>query len=321
MTCTLLFLLLSSLAFSNAQLTFDYYAKTCPQFDTIVRDISHQKQMETPVTAAAMLRVFFHDCAVDGCDASILLRPTAFNKSELDYDINHSLAGDAFDLMHRLKTALELACPGVVSCAYILTMATRDLIVITGGPHYKVKLGRKDSLVSNISNVEAHLMRSNASVDLMIKKFQGMGFDIKDMVVLVGGGHTIGFVHCKEFAHRIFPIPDPTMNPILVDRLKTMCANFTSNKDMSAFLDVMSPGNFDNVLFKNLARGLAVLGSDQLLFSDPRTKPFVELYAKEALAFANDFGRAMEKVSVHQVKVGNQGEVRKRCDLINNAHV
>ncbi|KAK6781505.1 hypothetical protein RDI58_019301 [Solanum bulbocastanum] len=318
MTWPLLFLLFSSFAFSHAQLTLDYYAKTCPQFDSIVRDISQQKQTEFPTTAAATLRVFLHDCAVDGCDASILIKPTAFNKSELDYDINHSLAGDAFDLITRIKTAVELACPGVVSCADILATTTRNLIVITGGPHYKVQLGRKDSLVSNVSNVEAHLTRANATVDLMINKFQSMGFDVKDMVVLIGGGHTIGFVHCKEFAHRIFPTPDPTMNPILVERLRKMCANYTSNNDMSAFLDVISPGNFDNVLFKNLMKGIGVLGSDQLLYSDPRTKPFVELYANNAIAFANDFAHAMEKVSVYQVKIGQQGEVRKRCDSINH---
>lgn len=320
MTWPLLFLLFSSLAFSHAQLTLDYYAKTCPKFDDIVRDITHQKQMQFPATAAATLRVFFHDCAVDGCDSSVLLRPTAFNKSELDNDINHSLAGDAFDLITRVKTALELACPAVVSCSDILATATRDLIVIAGGPHYKVPLGRKDSVVSNVANVEARLTRANATVDTMIKKFQAMGLDAKEMVVLIGGGHSIGFVHCKEFAHRIFPTPDPTMNPILVERLKKMCANYTTNTDMSAFLDVISPGNFDNVLFKNLMKGIGVLGSDQLLYSDPRTKPFVELYAKDAVVFANDFARAMEKVSVYQVKIGQQGEVRKRCDVINNAH-
>ncbi|OIT36667.1 PREDICTED: peroxidase 41-like [Nicotiana attenuata] len=320
MAWPLLLLLFSSLAFSHAQLTLDYYAKTCPQFDAIVRDITQQKQMQFPTTAAATLRVFFHDCAVDGCDASILIKPTSFNKPELEYDINQSLAGDAFDLITRIKTALELACPGVVSCADVLATATRNLIVQTGGPHYKVPLGRKDSLVSNVSNVEAHLTRANATVDLMIKKFQLMGIDVKDMVVLIGGGHTIGFVHCKEFANRIFPTPDPTMNPILVERLRTMCANYTNNKDMAAFLDVISPGNFDNVLFKNLMKGIGVLGSDQLLYNDPRTRPFVELYAKDSNAFATDFAVAMEKLSVYQVKIGNQGEVRKRCDAVNNAH-
>ncbi|KAM3270940.1 peroxidase 41 [Capsicum chacoense] len=320
MSWSLLFFLFTSFAFSHAQLTLDYYAKTCPKFDDIVRDISLKKQMEHTVTAAATLRVFFHDCAVDGCDASVLIKSNSFNKTELEHDMNHSLAGDAFDLISRIKTALELACPGVVSCSDILAAATRNLIVIAGGPHYKVPLGRKDSRVSNLPNVEGQLARVNASVDLMIKKFQPMGIDVKEMVVLTGGGHTIGFAHCKEFANRIFPNADPTMNPILVERLRKMCANYTTNKDMAAFLDVISPGNFDNVIFKNIMKGISVLGSDQILFSDPRTKPFVELYAKDPVAFANDFGKAMEKVSVYQVKSGAQGEVRKRCDAINDAH-
>ncbi|KAH0666107.1 hypothetical protein KY285_027313 [Solanum tuberosum] len=106
------------------------------------------------------------------------------------------------------------------------------------------------------------------------------------MVALVGGGHNIGFVHCKEFANRIFAKSDPTMNPKLVDRLRGICA---TNPEWQR-----------------------VLGSVQLILSDPRTRPFVEKYAKDA-----DFARAMEKLNVYKVKVDNQGEVRRRCDAPN----
>ncbi|KAG5601371.1 hypothetical protein H5410_032741 [Solanum commersonii] len=81
---------------------------------------------------------------------------------------------------------------------------------------------------------------------------------------------------------------------------------------MAAFLDMIIPGTFDNMSFKNLMNGLGVLGSVPLLLSDPRTRPFVEKYAKDA-----DFARAMEKLNVYKVKVDNQGEVRRRCDAPN----
>ncbi|CAN4097804.1 unnamed protein product [Withania somnifera] len=317
----ILFSSFASVPFTQATLTLDYYAKTCPKFEDIVTEIVHQKQKEHPATAAGTLRLFFNDCVVDGCDASILIKPNAFNKTELEHDINHSLGGDGSDLVSRIKTALELSCPGIVSCADILASATRKLIVLVGGPDYKVPLGRKDGLVSQATSVEGKLARANETMDQVIQKFQSLGFNIQEMVALVGGGHSIGFVHCKEFANRIFGIPDPTMNPKLAEGLRGMCTNYTTNKDMAAFLDLITPDKLDNMLFKNLMKGLGVLGSDQLLFTDPRTRPFVEKYANDNLAFSADFARAMEKLNVYQVKIDKQGEVRKRCDTTNNAHM
>ncbi|KAL3512939.1 hypothetical protein ACH5RR_025656 [Cinchona calisaya] len=311
--------LFSFIPFSESTLTLDYYAKTCPKFQDILRDVVQAKQSENPTTAAATLRVFFHDCMVGGCDASVLVKSNSFNKAEVDADINHSLAGDAFDLISRAKTALELSCPGIVSCSDILAMATRDLVSVTGGPFYNVRLGRKDATVSQASQVEGNLARSNSSVDTMINTFAAKGFAIQEMVALIGGGHTIGFAHCSEFANRIFgPNVDPSMNPVLVEGLRKICGNYTTNEGLSAFLDVMSPGVFDNTIFKNLQKGLGVLSTDQILFSDPRTRPIIDKYAQDSKAFYDDFAKAMGKVSVYGVKTGRKGEVRKRCDVFNS---
>ncbi|KAG5604340.1 hypothetical protein H5410_025832 [Solanum commersonii] len=51
--------------------------------------------------------------------------------------ISTSPLGDAYDVVTRAKTALELQCPGIVSCADILAIAIRDLITMVGGPFYK----------------------------------------------------------------------------------------------------------------------------------------------------------------------------------------
>ncbi|CAI8587904.1 unnamed protein product [Vicia faba] len=68
----------------------------------------------------------------------------------------------------------------------------------------------------------------------------------------------------------------------------------------------------------NVKKGLGLLATDSLMFEDKRTKPFVELYATNESKFFEDFGHAMRKVSVLNVKVGKKGEVRNRCDSFNN---
>ncbi|KAK9751105.1 hypothetical protein RND81_02G242400 [Saponaria officinalis] len=308
---------------NNLGLTKDYYKKTCPRFEDIVDQHVTIKQQETPSTAAAVVRVFFHDCMVDGCDASTLIASSTFNpKAERDADINLSLPGDAFDLVTRIKTALELECPGTVSCIDILAISTRNLVKMTGGPFYEILLGRKDGLVSEASRVKGNMALPNMTMTQIIDQFKSKGFTIQEMVALVGA-HTIGFSHCKEFSNRIFhynsgqPI-DPKMNPNYADGLRKLCANYTKDPTMAAFNDVITPGKFDNMYYRNLQRGLGLLSTDQAMYDDPRTKNIVELYASNETAFFNDFAKAMEKVSLFRIKGDKDGEVRHRCDHFNN---
>ncbi|KAF8390350.1 hypothetical protein HHK36_024875 [Tetracentron sinense] len=321
----LILLFLSSLTFippSHSKLTTTYYQKSCPKLEQIIQDTITNKQITSPTTAAGTVRLFFHDCMVEGCDASVLVSSNSFNKAERDADINLSLPGDAFDVVVRAKTALELSCPSTVSCADILALATRDLITMVGGPYYNVPLGRKDGLVSKSSNVQANVPRPTMSIPEIISVFASKGFSVQEMVAL-SGAHTIGFSHCKEFSDRIFNYSksseyDPTYNPRYAEGLRKACGNYHQNPTMSAFNDVMTPNKFDNMYFQNLPRGLGLLASDRALYGDERTKPFVEMYAKDQSAFFEAFARAMEKLSVYGVKTGREGEVRHRCDAFNS---
>ncbi|KAJ4842506.1 hypothetical protein Tsubulata_041108 [Turnera subulata] len=302
-------------------LSLDYYKTSCPDFVKIVRETVTSKQINNPTTAAATLRLFFHDCMVEGCDASVLVSSNSFNKAERDAHDNIALPGDGFDMIIRIKTALELTCPKTVSCADIISQATRDLVTMVGGPFYNVLLGRRDGLVSNSSRVDGNLPRTNMTMDNLISFFETRGFSIQEMVAL-SGAHTIGFSHCVEFRDRLFNYSpntptDPAINPKFAEALKKICAN-QEDTAMSAFNDVFTPGKFDNMYFQNLEKGLGLLATDSAMFMDKRTKPFVQLYAANQTQFFLDFGRAMEKLSVVGVKTGNEGEVRSRCDHFNN---
>ncbi|CAL9057590.1 unnamed protein product [Musa banksii] len=310
--------------FSAAKLTTGYYRKSCPRVEQIVSDVVTNKQISSPTTAAGALRLFFHDCFVGGCDASVLVSTNAFNRAERDADINLSLPGDAFDAVVRAKTALELQCPGTVSCADILALATRDLVSMLGGPFYAVPLGRKDGLASHAASVEGNLPRPNMTMDAMIALFAAKGFTEQEMVALAGA-HTVGFSHCKEFAARIFRYKagepsafDPSMDPRFAQALQKACSKYLEDDTIATFNDVMTPGKFDNMYYLNLKRGLGLLASDHALVADRRTKPLVDLYAANQSAFFRDFSRAMLKLGLVGVKTGRKGEVRRRCHDFNN---
>ncbi|KAK9119611.1 hypothetical protein Scep_017704 [Stephania cephalantha] len=305
----------------ECRLSTNYYSKSCPNLATIVGNVVTDKQIRSPTTAAGTLRLFFHDCLVSGCDASVLISSTAFNRAERDADINLSLPGDAFDVVVRAKTAVELQCPGVVSCADILALAARDLVVMAGGPFYNLQLGRRDGVTSSVSSVESNIPKPTMPMTQLINLFASKGFSIQEMVALTGA-HTIGFSHCKEFAYRVFNYSksasvDPTLNPKFAEALKGACANYGSNPTTSVFNDVMTPSKFDNVYYQNLGRGLGLLASDRGMIADARTRGYAEIYASNQSAFFEAFGRAMEKLSVREVKVGGVGEIRRRCDAFN----
>lgn len=312
---------LSSIERGAAQLSLDYYKETCPDAEKIIRAVMVQKQKEAFVTAAGTLRIFFHDCFVQGCDASLLIASTQNNKAEKDANDNLSLPGDGFDAVMRAKAAVEKVCPGVVSCADIVSITTRDLVGLVGGPFWEVLKGRKDGRVSLASNVVGNLPQATMNVDQLTELFQRKGFTRDEMVVL-SGAHTIGFIHCDQFMHRIYnfsqnsPI-DPTMSRTYALQLQQACPKLNLDPTVVVFSDVTTPKRFDNAFFKNAQQGKGVLASDQVLWTDWRTRTTVNRMALTDSNFFSAWVSAMHKLSLLGVKAGNEGEVRRNCASIN----
>ena len=102
-----------------------FYSSTCPQAESIVQKTVISHFQSNPAIAPGLLRMHFHDCFVRGCDASILINGSSTEKTT---GPNRLLNG--YDVIDDAKTQLEAACPGVVSCADILALATRDSVVL-----------------------------------------------------------------------------------------------------------------------------------------------------------------------------------------------
>ncbi|XVF17550.1 hypothetical protein REPUB_Repub10bG0133100 [Reevesia pubescens] len=307
---------------ASAQLRTNYYAKTCPNVESIVRGAVAKKFSQTFVTVPSTIRLFFHDCFVQGCDASVIIASSGGNKAEKDHPDNLSLAGDGFDTVIKAKAAVDAvpSCRNKVSCADILAMATRDAIALSGGPSYAVELGRLDGLSSTANSVNGKLPQPNFNLNQLNSLFAANGLSQTDMIAL-SAAHTVGFSHCGKFSKRIYsfspqnPI-DPTLNKAYATQLQQMCPKNVDPR-IAINMDPITPNKFDNVYYQNLVNGKGLFTSDQVLFTDQRSKPTVNAWATNSQAFNKAFITAITKLGRVGVKTGKNGNIRRNCNVFN----
>lgn len=195
------------------------------------------------------LRIFSR--FLEGCDASILILSTSGNRTERDA-VENNIPQQAFGTITTIKSAVESACPGVVSCADIIALAARDAVVFLSGPFWQVPLGRRDTLISRAENVQGNIPTSNLSVSQLLAIFTSKGLDIEDLVAL-----------------------------------------------------------------SDLQEGRGLLFSDQTLFVDNLTSSRVNLFASSQSQFFQSFVNSMIKMSSIGVLMGNNGEIRINCTIVN----
>eukprot|EP01018_Ginkgo_biloba_P039200 Gb_33207 [translate_table: standard] len=319
MTFKLIVVFMAIVALADAQGTrVGFYFSTCPKAESIVQSTVRSHFNSDPTVAPGLLRLFFHDCFVQacfGCDGSILVTGPSAEKNALT---NLGLRG--FDVIEDAKTQVEAACPGVVSCADILALATRDAVVLTRGPNWSVPTGRRDGLVSSSSDA-ANLPTPSDSIDVLKKKFSDKGLTTQDLVILAGA-HTIGQADCQFFSYRLYNFTptgdaDPTINTQYLSQLQSLCPSGGDGSKRVA-IDKGSETTFDASYFRNVRDGNAILESDQRLWGDNTTQDVVQNYAGLSDGrFANAFTQAMVKMGNVGVKTGSDGEIRKVCSATN----
>ncbi|KAL2644712.1 hypothetical protein R1flu_012299 [Riccia fluitans] len=279
--------------------------------------------MQNPIVGPSVLRLFAHDCFVDGCDASIMLVDPAGNNERSAGD-NQSLQQVSLDIINQAKLSVEQACPATVSCADIIAMAAEVVVNQMGGPSWTVLLGRKDGFTSQAANVAGHLPGSHMDLNALMAVFGNIRLGVKELVAL-SGAHTVGFTHCVEFSDRLYNfngVPgatDPSLSAGYAATLQGICPNGASNPTTVQPLDPVTAAQFDNMYYQQLQIGQGLLFSDQVLYVDNSTSGLVTLYANNQGQFFNDFVNAMIAMGNAGVLTGAQGEVRLNCSVVNTS--
>ncbi|XP_026429097.1 peroxidase 60-like [Papaver somniferum] len=305
----------------NGALQRGFYLEKCGEnnVEDIIRDVVESRFSKDPTIVAALLRLHFHDCFVSGCDGSLLLNGT---DAEKNAGPNFSVRG--YDLIDEAKDAVEKACPGVVSCADIIAVATRDAVFMAKGLNYKVETGRRDSLVSSADNVD--LPGPSITVKNAIALFKRKGLDKMDMVLLLGA-HTVGVTHCSFIGNRLYNFnntgkKDPTMEASLFKSLSKTCPKIPNDSESQVALDqtINSTNILDNGYLTQVKGRRGILQIDQNIGLDASTGAIVRSFVDGPLknSFQSRFGGALIKMGRVGVLTGkNEGEIRRTCGAVN----
>ncbi|KAL4586487.1 hypothetical protein LXL04_011123 [Taraxacum kok-saghyz] len=286
----------------KSQLSPTFYDTTCPNALTIIRTsvrtaVSRQRRM-----AALLIRLHFHDCFVQGCDASILLNdPITTERTTFS---NVGVGG--YEVIDAVKTAVENICPGVVSCADILAVAARDATVAVGGPSWSVGLGRRDSTAAFPDQANSDLPRGDQDLQSLISDFEAKGLTERDMVAL-SGAHTIGQSRCAAFRARIHGNGSAIEANFATTRRRSCPFSRGEGDQIMAPLDLVTPNSFDNNYFRNLVQRRGLLHSDQVLFNGGSSDSIVLEYSNSPSRFASDFAAAMVKMGEIEPRTGVDG--------------
>ncbi|KAI3731727.1 hypothetical protein L1987_62916 [Smallanthus sonchifolius] len=274
-----IFLLLLSLP-CKAQLSTTFYDTTCPTALAIINASVVAAVQNNGRNAALLIRLLFHDCFVQGCDASLLLEGSGSEKAS---PANDGVLG--YEIIDTAKAAVENVCPGVVSCADILAVAARDASVAVSGPSWVVRLGRRDSPGSSAAEAATDLPR---------------------------GSHTLGQARCVRFRERAYNATN--IDPAFATTLRANCPQTPPNGDGNLEpLDLQTPNIFDNNYFENLVASRGLLISDQALFDGGSSDSIVTEYVNNPGTFDSDFAAAMVKMSEITPLTGTSGSIRSVC--------
>ncbi|KAJ0989205.1 hypothetical protein J5N97_007561 [Dioscorea zingiberensis] len=267
----------------NAGLSYDFYHQTCPQVESIVSQALLPIFASDPRSPAGFLRLFFHDCLVQGCDASILLD---HNDGEMASSKNFGIRNR--ELIQMMNSLIELQCPGVVSCADIIALAAKEAVAFSGGPYFDIPLGRKDATSSSFLQAEKELPSPSEGVGGTLGLFSSKGMSIEEFVALL-----VHRLYDKDKRHEV----NMDYGYEMMLRLKCHTGLVLPLNNETFVANDLTALIFDNQYYKDIVSGRGLFTVDSELAVDPRTAPFVKMFAEDQEEFFRAFSMAFVKLS------------------------
>ncbi|KAL5832204.1 hypothetical protein ACOSQ3_017632 [Xanthoceras sorbifolium] len=321
-TMVLVIIAMMMFGVSTAQLSPTFYATSCSNLSNVVLEVVEQARANDVRLGAKIIRVHFHDCFVNGCDGSILLDDSAADGIQSEKSATPNLSTAGYEVIDSIKAALESVCPGVVSCADIVALASQILVSLDGGPTWELPLGRRDSRTANRAGTTA-IPGPFETLTQIEAKYIAQGLDATDLVAS-SGAHTFGRARCATFSRRLFNFnntgsPDSTIDPTYLQTLQQSCPQGGPAGTLNN-LDPTTPDAFDNNYYTNLQNNRGLLQTDQVLFSTadrPDVAAIVNRFAGSQAEFFAAFGQFMIRMGDLNPLTGNNGEIRTNCRRIN----
>lgn len=136
------------------------------------------------------------------------------------------------------------------------------------------------------------------------------------MKFIHAGGHTLGGGHCvnvdtdrerhdKGFKATLHLLCPKRVVPPLVTNAVVVPSDLT-------------PAWFDTHYFRGAAAGRGLFTVDAEAAADARTAGHVRRFTHDREGFFGAFASAFVKLAGFGVLTGDEGEIRKRCDAVNN---
>ncbi|XVF66101.1 hypothetical protein PTKIN_Ptkin10aG0007300 [Pterospermum kingtungense] len=295
-----------------SSLSYNFYEKSCPQVEDIVKNGLQAIFVADPTSPAALLRLMFHDCQVQGCDASILVDPGEGSVAT-EMASNKNFGIRKRELISIVKSMVEAQCPQQVSCADLLILAAREAVDFTGGPRIKVPLRRRDSpKTPSYRLADALLPPVTAGVADMLNVFAKKGMTRTESVAILGA-HTLGVTHCSNIQNRLYSHNNGdqhrAMEPGFAAFLRLTCPQGPLTSNLSFVPNDSTSFAFDNQYYVNAIARRGVLKIDAEMVLDPKTAHIMQHFSINQDDFFQAFSSAFVKLSCSGVLTGKQAVI------------
>ncbi|KAI5649990.1 hypothetical protein M9H77_35995 [Catharanthus roseus] len=244
----------------EGQLSPTIYDNSCPNaLSTILTSIRQAVSCDCCM-AGSLIRLHFHDCFVQGYDASILINEVPSIESEQTALLNlNSVRG---------YNAIEAAKRETYNCS-------KGASVLVGGPSWEVKLERRDSTTASRT-------RANTDLPAFFKTLILFLENSMKRVLTCGTQYTITKLAMM----------------LALQAQRRRCPRNDGDTNLAS-LDLVTPNLFENNYFRNVMQRKGLLHSDQVLYSGGSTDIIVSEYSNsinDNILFLSDVAAAMIKI-------------------------